>query len=389
MDKEQKRIIIQAILFIVTLITATIAGAEWVFSKSIYAVGEDGGIGLNTNYSWEDFKSGLPFSISFLMILSVHEFGHYFTARYHKIKTSLPYYIPLPPFPLFFGTLGAVIRIRQRIPTTTKNFDIGIAGPLAGFVAALAILVYGFYNLPPPEYIFQIHPEYRQFGLDYASYVYNAEFLKGGADMILGDNLLFKLLGNLVADPSRLPSSHEIMHYPFLFAGYLSLVFTALNLMPIGQLDGGHVVYGMFGAKGHRWIASTVFIAFVFFAGIGIVRPGFANEDIFWTLPLYLGFLFFTCKGLGFEVKTTVIISLTIFLLQYVVTVVMPSAQGFHGWLLFAFILGRFIRVRHPGAEVEEPLSDGRKILGWLALVILILCFTPNPIEIISYAPAP
>jgi membrane-associated protease RseP (regulator of RpoE activity) len=326
--------------------------------------------------------------MAFILILSVHEFGHYFTARFHKIKTSLPYYIPLPPFPLFFGTLGALIRIRQRIPTTTKNFDVGIAGPLAGFVAAVIILSYGFINLPPAEYIFQIHPEYEQFGLDYPAHVYNAQFLKGGADIIMGNNLLFQFLASWLADPLRMPNGHEIMHYPFLFAGFLSLVFTALNLMPIGQLDGGHVVYGLFGAKGHRWIPSSVFLIFIFFAGIGVIRPGHGDE-IIWALPLYLGFLYFTCKGLGFDVKNTAIVTLTIFLLQYILVMLMPKLDGFNGWLLFAFLLGRFIGVRHPGAEVEEPLTLERKILGWIALVILILCFTPTPIEIISYEPTP
>ena len=389
MDKEQKRILLQIVLFLVTVVTATIAGAEWNYSKSIYALDENQEMIFNTSYSWADFMSGLPFSLSFLLVLSVHEFGHYFTARYHNIKTSLPYYIPLPPFPMLLGTMGALIRIRERIPTTTKNFDIGIAGPLAGFVAAVFVLAYGFMTLPPPEYIFEVHPDYKQFGLDYAKHVYNAEFLKNGADIMLGKNLLFELLGSLFADPARLPNYHEIMHFPFLFAGYLSLVFTALNLVPVGQLDGGHVVYGLFGAKGHQWIARIVFLAFLFFAGIGIVRPGINGGDILWNLPLYVGFLYFTCTGLGFEWRTTVIISLIIFLAQYLVTVIMPTANGFHGWLLFAFLLGRFIGVNHPRAELEEPLTEGRKILGWIALVILVLCITPSPIEIITYQGTP
>jgi membrane-associated protease RseP (regulator of RpoE activity) len=154
--------------------------------------------------------------------------------------------------------------------------------------------------------------------------------------------------------------------------------------MPIGQLDGGHVVYGLLGAKGHRWIASTVFLAFVFFAGLGIVTPGQSGDDSLWQIPLYLGFLYFTMLGLGFEVKTTIIIGMVMFLLQYTVVYVMPGVHGFPGWMLFAFLLGRFVGVRHPGAEVEEPLTPGRKLLGWLALAILILCFTPTPINIIS-----
>jgi membrane-associated protease RseP (regulator of RpoE activity) len=366
MDAEKKRIALQGVLFIVTFITTTIAGAEWSFGHSVYAATPEGGLTLNTNYSWTDFFSGLPYSISFLFILSVHEFGHYFTARYHQIKTSLPYYIPLPPFPTLIGTLGALIRIRQRIPTTTQNFDVGIAGPLAGFVAAIGVLIFGMVTLPPPEYIFQIHPDYKQYGLNYA---------------VVGKNLMMDILASLFADPAHMPNRHELMHYPLLFAGYLSLVFTALNLLPIGQLDGGHVVYGLFGAKGHRWIASSVFITFVFFAGLGIVKPGAEDSDLYFKMPLYAGFLYFTFKGLGFDMQNTIIVSLAMFLTQYLVSWLLPGVIGFNGFLLFAFLLGRFMGVRHPGAEVEEPLTMERKILGWIALAILVLCFTPSPIS--------
>jgi membrane-associated protease RseP (regulator of RpoE activity) len=277
--------------------------------------------------------------------------------------------------------LGALIRIRQRIPTTTQNFDVGIAGPLAGFVAAIGILIVGMITLPPPEYIFQIHPDYKQFGLTYADHVYTPQFLKNSLDITIGKNFMMDILASIFADPARMPNRHELMHYPLLFAGYLSLVFTALNLLPIGQLDGGHVVYGLFGAKGHRWIASGVFITFVFFAGLGIIRPGATESDLFFKMPLYAGFLYFTFKGLGFDTQNTLIVSLAMFLTQYLVSWFMPSVEGFNGFLLFAFLLGRFMGVRHPGAEVEEPLTWERKILGWIALVILVLCFTPSPIS--------
>lgn len=381
MEAEKKRIALQVGLFIVTFITTTIAGAEWSFGHSVYAVTPSGNLTLNTAYSWADFFSGLPYSLSFLFILSAHEFGHYFTARYHQIKTSLPYYIPLPPFPTLIGTLGALIRIRQRIPTTTQNFDVGIAGPLAGFVAAIGILIFGMVTLPPPEYIFQIHPSYEQYGLNYPDHVYTPQFLKNSLDIVVGKNFMMDILASIFADPVRMPNRHELMHYPLLFAGYLSLVFTALNLLPIGQLDGGHVVYGLFGAKGHRWIASSVFITFVFFAGLGIVKPGAADSDLYFKMPLYAGFLYFTFKGLGFDMQNTIIVSLAMFLTQYLVSWLLPNVTGFNGFLLFAFLLGRFMGVRHPGAEVEEPLTMERKILGWIALAILVLCFTPSPIS--------
>ncbi len=152
MELSPKKIAIHAGLFLVTLVTTTLAGAEWVYGKSIFMEG----------YTWADFFSGMPYSIPFLLILTVHEFGHYFTAIHYKVRTTLPYYIPLPPLPLMFGTLGAVIRLKSRVPSKQQTFDIGIAGPLAGFVIALAVLWYGFATLPPPEYIFQFHPEYQQ-----------------------------------------------------------------------------------------------------------------------------------------------------------------------------------------------------------------------------------
>jgi hypothetical protein len=161
MKSNLKSYLIHSVLFIVTFITTTLAGAEWAYSKSIFGVNEV----FNSAYSWQDFYNGLPYSICFLTILTAHEFGHYFTAIYYRVKTTLPYYIPLPPIGLMFGTLGALIRIKSPIRSTQQNFDIGIAGPLAGFVVSIGFLLYGFTHLPPPEYIFQFHPEYEQFGL--------------------------------------------------------------------------------------------------------------------------------------------------------------------------------------------------------------------------------
>ena len=170
MNEERKRILIQVGLFIATFITTTLAGAESSYGRTIWVDG----------YTWNDFAKGLEFSIPLLLILTVHEFGHYFVAMYHKVKTSLPYYIPIPPIPFFLfniGTMGAVIRLRSRPDTNVKNFDIGLAGPLAGFIMALIILFYGFKTLPEPEHIFQFHPEYKEYGLNYADHVYTKEYM--------------------------------------------------------------------------------------------------------------------------------------------------------------------------------------------------------------------
>ena len=121
MIKSLKQPLIHLSLFIVTFITTTLAGAEWTYGKTILADG----------YTWQDFFSGMSYSIPFLLILTAHEFGHYFTAIYNKVKTTLPYYIPLPPLGFMFGTLGAVIRIKSHVHSKQQHFDIGIAGPLA------------------------------------------------------------------------------------------------------------------------------------------------------------------------------------------------------------------------------------------------------------------
>jgi membrane-associated protease RseP (regulator of RpoE activity) len=376
MKHSFKEYLLHGGLFIVTFITTTMAGAEWTNGKSILA----------DSYTWADFASGLPYSICFLMILTAHEFGHYFVAVYYRVKTTLPFYIPLPPVSLMLGTLGAVIRIKSLIRSTKENFDIGVAGPLAGFVVSVGFLIYGFTHLPPPEYIFQFHPEYEKYGLEYANYVYTAQFMPAGSvDIMIGKNLLFLLFESVFADPTRLPNVHEIIHYPFLFAGFLSLIFTSINLLPIGQLDGGHVLYGLVGRKKHKIIASVIFIAFLFYAGIGFISPFEPLDKLIYEIPLFVGFLFFALKGMGLNTRDNVLVALAIFTAQYLIATLFPHAQGYSGWLLFAFIIGRFIGIQHPPCEIEEPLSTERVVIGWLALVIFVLCFTPQPIQLIEH----
>ena len=338
----------------------------------------------------------MSYSVPFLLILTVHEFGHYFTAIHYKVRTSLPYYIPLPPFPLMFGTLGALIRLKSRVPTKQQNFDIGIAGPLAGFVIALGVLWYGFATLPPPEYIFQFHPEYEKFGLEYAKFVYTPEHLQEGTiDIILGKNLLFLFFETFVANATNVPNVHEIMHYPFLFAGFLSLIFTSINLLPIGQLDGGHVLYGLLGFRGHRLVASIVFIVFLFYASLGVVVPGTTFEMLGIEFPhpitilLFIGFLYVCLSGLKWGWKNQLMTAVILFSVQYFLVLAFPSLRGYSGWLLFAFLIGRFIGIQHPPCEIEAPLTIERKILGWVALGVFIVCFTPAPIEMVLAATPP
>ncbi len=376
-----REVLVHASLFVITFITTSLAGAEWTYGKSIFMPG----------YTWSDFASGMSYSIPFLLILTAHEFGHYFTAIHYKVKTTLPYYIPLPPLTFMFGTMGALIRLKGKVHSKQQHFDIGIAGPLAGFVVALMVLWYGFAFLPPPEYIFQFHPEYNQFGLSYSEIVYTQEYLMQhtGADVVLGKNLLFIFFERFVGETLRVPNVHEIMHYPYLFAGFLSLVFTSINLLPIGQLDGGHVLYGLLGFDGHRKVASLIFVTFLLYAGLGYISPAGPANVLVWEVPLFIAFLYFCLTGLGLGWRSTLMYALLIFAIQYAVAMVFPTIKGYPGWFLFAFIIGRFIGVAHPRSAIEEPLDSARKILGWLALIIFIICFTPDPLEIIVHSITP
>lgn len=377
MRKEHKRILFQVALFLTTFVMTTIAGSQWAYSRSVFS----------GDYSWQDFYSGLAFSVPLLLILTVHEFGHYFVAMYHKVKSSLPYYIPLPPIPFSFGTMGAVIRLRTRPKSNIQTFDIGIAGPIAGFVVALLIMFYGFQTLPPPEYIFEIHPAYEKYGLAYADSVYSPEFWKKDSSIVnvkMGGNLMFELFEYTIADRSRVPDPHELMHYPVLFACYIALFFTCLNLLPIGQLDGGHVVYGLFGFRIHRMIAGAFFFILVFYAGLGLpyIDPSLPQGELLLGIGGYLIFLFMCFSQMRMPFRETLMYVLLMFGSQFTLMVYFPGIKGYEGWLLFAFILGRFIGIEHPRSEIEIPLDPNRVILGWIALLIFVLCFSPAPIQL-------
>lgn len=354
------------LLFLLTLLTTTLAGAEWVYGKSV--------IGQNESaLTWEYFWKSTAFSIPFIGILLVHELGHLLTGIYHKVKSTLPYFIPvwlgfigIPSI----GTFGAVIRIKGFINSRKKFFDIGIAGPLAGFILALGVLVYGFTHLPPGEYIYEIHPEYA-----------DPDFKGYGEDVLefsLGNNLLFSFLGESFGDPERLPNMKEVIHYPFLFAGYLALFFTALNLLPIGQLDGGHVIFGLF-PKNHYQISLAAFTLFLGYAGMGMISPFMPLEDLLLRIPLYVGFLYICFTRTDLTAKTKITLALTLAATQYAVAYLRPDWEGYQGWLLFAFFIGRLAGVKHPEVSGFKPLSTGRKILGWIAILIFVICFSPRP----------
>lgn len=412
MKKSHRSLLIHILLFVITFITTTLAGAEWMFGRSfLYGPWRLG---------WPEFIAGMQFSVPFLLILTVHEFGHYFTARHHRVKVTLPFYIPfwlgfLGTFSI--GTMGAFIRIKERVGSLLKTFDIGLAGPLAGFVMALAVIFYGFTHLPPKDAIYQIHPEYELFGEHFENIVYEKDtfFLKKDlalinpkaatlyeadtiwigpsyqADFRTGSNLIFAFAKRYVVPADqrdRIPNDHEMFHNPYLFGGFLALLFTALNLLPIGQLDGGHVLYGLVGYKMHKWVALSVYLVLLFYSGLGVGVLGVFNpfdfsqdiSDILLGAGVYIFFLFYLLGKAPLSNSQRLIVALVMLALQLSLLTLVPGVKGYGGWLLFAIIIGRFIGVEHPRAQVEERLDSGRILLGWLALLIFILSLSPQPL---------
>ncbi len=373
-NKERKTLIIQIALFIVTVIATTFAGAEWMFGKSVF-FGE-------VRLSVSEIFAGLYFSIPFLGILTVHEFGHYFTARYNNVKVTLPYYIPMwlgfIPIPFTIGTMGAFIRIKELIKSRREYFDIGIAGPLAGFVIALFVLTYGFTHLPDADYIFEIHPEYQEFGEHYEDHIYD----QNEANLVVGDNLLFLFFKKFVADPDKVPNNYEMYHYPWLFAGYLALFFTALNLIPIGQLDGGHVIYGLFGYKNSRIISRVLFLIMVTISGIGILPVGPLNVDFAINGAFYFMFLFLAFHHFEKNLKKRLLLIIWVVIIQIFASHFLPDVADYGVYMVFSFVIGRFLGIDHPKAFVDKPLDLKRKILGWIALGVFVISFSPRPLYV-------
>lgn len=302
-------IYLNIVLFVCTFFTTTIAGTAW----------------LNIDpYDLNNFRFGLTYSILILFILSCHEFGHYFAAKIHKVKVTLPYFIPFPFLFLNpFGTMGAVIRMKSPTQTRKALFDIGIAGPIAGFIASLVILIYGMTHLPPIDYLFRIHPEYLTTGIPTTGFSF-------------GNTFLFMGLAKIFTSSPEvfLPPMNEVYHYPFLCVGWFGLLVTALNLLPVGQLDGGHIVYAIFGNK-HKIIAR-----------------------VFFGITLVLGL-----TGL----------------LQFV-GISTFEKYGLLNWIIWSVLIFFVIKIDHPPLYDPEPLSRNRKLMGWFALFMFVTSFTPSPI---------
>jgi membrane-associated protease RseP (regulator of RpoE activity) len=278
------------ILLLLTLVTMSFTDAFAVLWSTL---------GSDENpfsyFTWETFRHGLWYAIPMLVILGSHEFGHYVYCRRHNVDATLPYFLPAP-LPLT-GTLGAVIRIREAFPSKRALFDIGIAGPIAGFVALLPFLVIGLMMsdvLPKPP-----------------------------VAVSLGEPLLFKAAAKLII--GALPEGHDIFLHPLGFAAWFGMLATALNLMPFGQLDGGHITYAVFGR----------YAAYASIATLGAA--------------VFLTF------------RTGSWIAMTVMMV----------------------VMAIFLGVRHPRmVDEDSPLDARRKWLAAVALIIFVLCFIPVPIEI-------
>ena len=318
-------------LFLLTFFTTTVAGVQWV--------------GLDP-FELANFTAGLPYSIAILFVLGSHEFGHYFAARYHGVKATLPYFIPFPPIPLFlnFGTLGALIRTRTTVPSKKVMFDIGIAGPIAGFIACLIVLVYGFATLPGKEYLLTIHPEY--------DFLANQVPGSQGIPLEFGQTLLFSAFSLLLTEPTTqfLPPMSEMYHYPFLCVGWFGLFVTAMNLIPIGQFDGGHIIYAMFG-EAHKRIARFSFLGLMIL-GLPSVVDSFGR------------------------------IALSFFSDQPIPQIIPFSEYSWSGWFLWAMISYYFVKIYHPPVPDETPLDEFRMKIGWSTALIFVLSFSFVPFTI-------
>lgn len=331
-----------------------------------------------------DFWRGFQFSIPFLGVLTIHEFGHYIFAKKYKADVTLPLYIPawlgFIGWPSI-GTMGAFIRLKTQLTSRKAYFDVGVAGPLAGFVAALLVLWYGFTHLPTLDYLFSIHPEYKQYGANYAEYVYK----NPGLNIKLGTNLVFQFFERFVVeDKSLIPNGYEMMHYPYLFAGFLALFFTALNLLPIGQLDGGHILFSVAGARAHSIISPMLFVLFVFYAGLGSPMPIDYQYDAYltdklWENLMLIGMTYVAVSRMMPETLNNFILAFGIFGIQYALKILFPGLVGNSGWLVFAIVLGRFLGIYHPPTPTNQPLTAGRIAVAIVSLLVFVVCFSPAP----------
>jgi membrane-associated protease RseP (regulator of RpoE activity) len=293
--KFQSRVWLHAVLLLLTVATTTLVGALH------YAAYISQFPGRRVAENWSFLLHGFWYSGTLLSILGAHEMGHYVLCRRYNVDASLPYFIPVPPFSFFSltGTLGAVIRIREAFPSRKVLFDVGVAGPIAGFAVLVPALLFGLTlsNVVPEP--------------------------KNGLVLILGEPLLFKIAAR--AFFGALQDGYTINIHPMVFASWFGMLATALNLLPFGQLDGGHITYATLGRFSTR---------------ISLVTVGTAVAMTFLSLS----------------------------------------------WLLFTVIMVAMVFLfgpHHPRVLNEyEPIGHERILIAVFALIMLVLCFTPVPLDV-------
>ncbi|HMB90637.1 MAG TPA: site-2 protease family protein [Rhodothermales bacterium] len=396
-SRPRDRYWLHILLFVVTLISTVFTGAQFAGRFVAYEQADVFFSLLGLPVSWPFIADGLIFAVSLLGFLTVHEFGHYFAARRHRVDTSLPYFIPSPLIGI--GTLGAVIRIREPIPSLRKLFDIGAAGPLAGFVVALGVLFYALATLPSPLYLQSVggHEEIlsyiQQFGTFPPEMPDNPDLV--GQRLVVGQTLLYWFLSQFFAN---VPPMYEMYHYPMLFAAWLGLFFTALNLMPVGQLDGGHILYALVGPKWHGRLARGFVLLLLLSVSIGFVDEG---VDYFLQFfPQYepqkawlqigqwfvlAGYLYFMLNRIFKRDLRQVGPALFGLVLIAALAQFSPALTqfGWMGWWVWSLLLIFLIKVDHPPVLYREPLTPTRRALGILSLIIFVLCFSIKPLYIV------
>ncbi|MEP6742593.1 MAG: site-2 protease family protein [bacterium] len=244
------------------------------------------------------FAAAISFSLTLLAILTAHEMGHYLACRYYGVGATLPFFIPAPPL-FLAGTFGAFIKMKSPIPSRRALFDIGLAGPLAGFFMLLPVAIAGILTLQP------------------------APTVVAGSTIVFNDPLLFRIFAK--ASGANLTNAAP---NPFYMAAWIGLLVTSLNLMPVGQLDGGHGTFSLWGQRAHKLTGRIAFVAMASMAVLGFI----------WH----------------------------------------HSPSGF----LYTVLLAVMLRVKHPAPEQMESLGSARIVVAIITLIVFALSFVPFPITL-------
>lgn len=277
-SRKKSSVAVNVVLFICTVGTTILAGALQQ--------------GVNPIEDPSQLLKGLPFSAALMFILLAHEMGHFLTSKYYHIDASLPYFIPAPTF---IGTFGAFIKMRSPVMNKRVLLDVGANGPLAGLLVTIPILAVGL-------------------KLSEVSVI--AAPLEEG--MTLGSSLLLYFMTTVIV--GNLPDTHQVILHPLGFAGWIGLLVTSMNLIPVGQLDGGHIAYAVFGRRTAH-LSKGVLVCML---GLGI-----------WASRM---------------------------------------------WLMWALILFVLLGIRHPAPlDYDVPLDRRRRMLGLSMLVVFVITFVPVP----------